>query len=302
MNYKNILDLIGNTPMVEIPKKIHGTNNRLLVKLEYFNPTKSLKDRVALAMIEDAEQKKLIDVNTTLIEPTSGNMGISLAFVCGIKGYQLILSMSEAMSIERRKLISHFGAKLILTKKELGFRGAIDKAYELSDQINNSIVLNQYENEANFQVHKNKTGEEIYQQTNREIDIFIAGAGTGACVSGVSSYIKEQKSLYTIAIEPAENNILSGGNMFNIHNLQGIGPNFIPKNFKAEFIDEVFHVTKEQAYNSAKFLAKSAGISCGISSGANAYCAFETAKQHQNKTICFIAADFCERYISSDFF
>lgn len=300
--YKNIFDLVGNTPIVEVPQHIHNTNNTILAKLEYFNPTKSLKDRVAIAMIDDAEKKGLINKDTIIIEPTSGNMGISLAFVCGIKGYRLILAMSEAMSIERRKMINHFGAEFVLTKKELGFQGAINKAYELQAQYDNSIVLNQYQNEANFNIHKNQTGPEIYSQTSGKIDIFIAGAGTGACLSGASCYLKSMKNVYTIGVEPSENDILAGGSTFSPHALQGIGPNFVPKNFKNEFVDEVFHVSKEQAFSTAKLLTKQCGIACGMSSGATAYCAFEQAKKHEGRTICFIAADFCERYISCDFF
>jgi cysteine synthase A len=300
--FKNILDYVGNTPLVEIPAQIHKTSNIVLAKLEYFNPTKSLKDRVALAMIMDAEKKGLLNENTTLIEPTSGNMGISLAFVCGIRGYRLILTMSEAMSIERRKLITHFGSSFILTKKELGFQGAINKAYELSREIADSLVLNQYENNANFEIHKQQTGAEIYEQTNGTIDIFIAGAGTGACVSGVSAYIKSKKSLYTIAIEPIESNILEGGNTFSPHALQGIGPNFIPGNFKQKYIDHIFHVSKEQSYQAARLLAEKAGIACGRSGGSTGYAALEVAKNYNQKVICFLVADFCERYSSGDFF
>ena len=300
--FKNILDCVGNTPLVEIPAKIHNTSNIVLAKLEYFNPTKSLKDRVALAMINDAEQKGILTKNTTLIEPTSGNMGISLAFVCGIKEYKLVLTMSEAMSVERRKLIAHFGSSFVLTKKELGFQGAINKAYELAAETENSLVLNQYENGANFEVHKSQTGKEIYDQSNGTIDIFIAGAGTGACVSGVSAHIKSKKELYTVAVEPSESNILAGGSQFSPHALQGIGPNFIPGNFKKDYIDMVFHASKEQAYKTARLLAQKAGIACGISGGATGYAALELAKSNSNKVICFLVADFCERYASSDFF
>ncbi len=297
-----ILDLIGNTPIVEIPKSVHGTSNNLFAKLEYFNPTKSLKDRVAVALIADAKAKGLITKDTTIIEPTSGNMGISLAFVCALKGYRLMLTMSEAMSIERRKLISHFGAQLVLTKKELGFQGAIDKAYELSREIPNSLVMNQYHNPANFDVHFNTTGPEIYTQMNGEIDIFIAGAGTGACVSGVSAYLKSQKSVHTIAIEPEENDILAGGTKCSPHALQGIGPNFVPDNFRKNVIDEIFHVSKENAYETSRMLAKSAGIAGGISSGGIAFAVLEKAKTVENQNICFIVCDFCERYVSCDLF
>ncbi len=296
-----MIDLIGNTPLVEISPSLHNTSNKIYAKLEYFNPTKSLKDRVALAMIKNAESAGLINRDSTLIEPTSGNMGISLAFIGGLFGYKVILTMSEAMSVERRNLIKHYGAELVLTKKELGFNGAIDEAYRLSKNIENSVVLNQYKNPANFEIHRTQTGEEIYNQLPN-IDMFVAGAGTGACISGVSACIKAKKDLHSVAVEPTESDILSGGEKWSPHSLQGIGPNFIPENFKKQYIDEILNVSKNDAYNFTKFLAKNAGIDSGISGGANGFAAFEVAKKHSNKNICFMVCDSCERYMSTDLF
>ena len=303
MKYKQIKDFIGNTPLVEIPKELHKTNNTILAKLEYFNPTHSLKDRIATYMIEDAEKKGLLTKDKIIVEPTSGNTGIALAWACSLKGYKIALTMPENVSEERKKLAKYLGAELFLTKKENGFKGAIEKAKELTKE-RNGFCFNQYEYNANYEAHYQITGEEIFKQTNGEVDVFIAGVGTGGCLSGVSTYLKEnsKKQVYTIGIEPIESNILDGGDKYSPHSLQGIGPNFIPKNFHKENIDEVFHVSKEDAYKTTKFLALNAGICGGISTGATAFCAFEKAKKLDNKTIVFIAADFCERYVSSDLF
>ena len=305
----NILSLVGNTPVIEIPKDLHGTDSKIFAKLEFFNPTKSLKDRVAVAMIEDAEKSGKITKDTVIIEPTSGNMGIALAFVCSIKGYKLILTMPESMSQERKKMVKYLGAQLELTKKELGFKGAIDKAYELSKEINNSIVLNQYNNNSNFLVHYNITGQEIYEQTNGELDVLVAGTGTGAFISGASAYIKEKqdRKLHTICVEPEESNILRGGNEFSPHAIQGIGPNFVPGNFNKNYIDHIFPIKKEEAINTTRLLARKAGICGGISTGAAAFCAIDFAKKLHKKgengqNILFIAPDFCERYVSTDLF
>ena len=303
MNYKKIQDFIGNTPLVEIHKELHKTSNTILAKLEYFNPTHSLKDRIATFMIEDAEKKGLLTKDKIIVEPTSGNTGISLAWACRLKGYKIILVMPENSSEERKKIAKYLGAELFLTKKELGFKGAINKANELAKE-RNGFCFNQYNYPANFEAHYNTTGKEIFEQTNGEVDVFIAGVGTGGCLSGVSKYLKEhsKKDVHTIGIEPVENDILDGGNKYSPHSLQGIGPNFIPNNFHKEVIDEVFHVSKEEAYNMTKFLALNAGICGGISAGSTAFCAFEKAKKLDNKTIVFIVADFCERYVSCDLF
>ena len=271
--------------------------------MEYFNPTHSLKDRIATYMIEDAEKKGLLKKDTVIVEPTSGNTGIALAWASILKGHKLILTMPENASEERKKLAVYLGAELFLTKKELGFKGAIDKANELTKE-RNGFCFNQYHYPANFEAHYHTTGKEIFEQTNGEVDMFIAGVGTGGCLSGVAKYLKEhtKKGVYNIAIEPIESDILEGGNKFSYHSLQGIGPNFIPDNFHKENIDEVFHVSKEDAYKTTKFLALNAGICGGISAGATAFCAFEKAKKLENKTIVFMVADFCERYVSSDLF
>ena len=289
--------------MVEIPKELHKTNNILLAKLEYFNPTHSLKDRIATFMIEDAEKKGLLTKDKVIVEPTSGNTGIAFAWACRLKGYKCILTMPENASEERKKIAVYFGAELFLTKKELGFKGAIEKAKELEKE-RNGYCFNQYNYPSNFQAHYNTTGKEIFEETNGEVDIFIAGVGTGGCLSGVSTFLKEhcKKNVHTIGVEPVENDILEGGQKYSPHSLQEIGPNFIPDNFHKENIDEIFHVSKEEAYNTTKFLALNAGISGGISSGATAFCAFEEAKKYENKTIVFMVADFCERYVSSDLF
>ena len=303
MIYESTLDLIGNTPIVEVSHKIHGTSNRLLAKLEYFNPTHSMKDRIATYMIEDAEKKGILTKDKIVVEPTSGNTGIALAYACRLKGYKLILTMPENASEERKKMAIYFGAELFLTPKEQGFKGAIDKAYKLAKE-HNGFCFNQYNYPANFEAHYNNTGKEIFNQTNGEVDIFIAGVGTGGCLCGVSAYLKEhsKKDVYTIGIEPAENDILAGGNKYSPHSLHGIGPNFVPKNFHKDVVDEIFHVSKQDAYNTTKMLALNAGICGGISSGATAFCALEKAKLLKNKTILFIVADFCERYVSSDLF
>ena len=303
MTYAKIQDLIGNTPLVEVPKELHNTSNTLLAKLEYFNPTHSYKDRIAIAMIEDAEKKGLLKKGQLIVEPTSGNTGISLAWASILKGYKIILTMPENASEERKKMSKYFGAELFLTKKELGFKGAIEKAYEIAEK-KNGFVFNQYNYPANFQAHYATTGKEIFEQTEGKIDMFIAGIGTGGGISGVSTYLKEHSdhNVYTIGIEPEENDILAGGNKYAPHLLQGIGPNFIPNNFHKDVIDEIFHVSKKNAYNTTKMLAQKAGIAGGVSSGATAYCAFEKAKLVKNKTIVFLVVDFCERYVSCDLF
>lgn len=298
----NHLDLIGNTPLVSIG--IDNGEKNIWAKLEYNNPTKSLKDRIAKFMIEDAEKSGLIHPGMTLIEPTSGNTGISLAFVCRLKGYNMVLTMPENMSIERRKMALLYGAKIVLTKAEDGFKGAIDKAFALQSETKNSHVLNQYDNLSNMEAHRQTTGKEIWEQTEGAVDVLIAGVGTGGMISGVSSFIKQRKpSFRAIAIEPTENNILEGGTMYSPHQLQGIGPNFIPKNFVRDVIDEIFHVSWENAVAGNKMLAK-AGIAGGISSGANMYCASVISQypEYKNKNIVIIVGSYAERYVSSKLF
>lgn len=303
MIYHNIQEYIGNTPLVEVPQNIHGTDNVLLAKLEYFNPTHSLKDRIATAMIEDAEEKGFLKKGTTIVEPTSGNTGIALAFACRLKGYKLVLTMPENASEERKKMALYLGAELLLTDKNLGFQGAIDLAFEVAEK-RGGFVFNQYNYPANLHAHYKSTGAEIFNQTNGEVDMFIAGVGTGGCLCGVSKYLKEncKHDVYTIGIEPIDNDILDGGTKYSPHALQGIGPNFVPKNFDKSLVNEVFHCSKDDAYNTTRMLALNAGILGGISGGATAYCALQKAKQVSKKTIVFLVADFCERYVSCDLF
>ncbi|QED22864.1 PLP-dependent cysteine synthase family protein [Candidatus Deianiraea vastatrix] len=299
---ENQLGLIGNTPIVMVKTKDALFGN-VFAKLEYFNPTHSLKDRIALAMVKDAESKGILNKDTTLVEPTSGNMGISLAFVCKIRGYRLILTMPENMSIERRKMAKIYGAQVVLTDAKLGFGGAIAKAKEIVASMENALNLDQYSNLANFEEHKN-TGREIYDQMKGDVDIFIAGAGTCGCISGVSHYMKyKNPNFKSIAIEPVENDILCGGSQFSTHSLQGIGPNFIPNNFKADLIDKITHISKDEAKIGLEILSENA-IAGGITSGATAFAAITEAKKPENKgkNIVFMVASFSERYLSTDMF
>lgn len=301
----SILDLVGNTPIIKINNDIFDTQNaNIFAKLDYMNPSGSMKDRIVQKMILDAENSGKLTKKTTLIEPTSGNTGIALACFCAVKGYKLILVMPSNMSIERRKMAELYGAKIVLTEPKDGFMGAITQAKKLASEMENAIVLDQYNNESNFEAHK-KTGEEIWKQMDGKIDFFIAGVGTGGNISGVASVIKKYNPNFkAIAIEPEENDILSGGNRYAPHSLQGIGPNFIPKNFKKELIDEIFHVGKEDAINTARLLAKKCGIPAGITSGATAFTAINIAKRPENagKNILFTVASCAERYLSSDLF
>lgn len=300
--FQSNIEMIGSTPLVEIHNDLFQA--RVIAKLEYFNPAKSIKDRLALAMIDDAEKRGLITQNTTIIEPTSGNTGIALAMLCASKGYKLILTMPETMSIERRKLLVAYGAKLVLTEGAKGMNGAIAKAQELRDSIENSIILDQFSNPANVEMHKKTTAEEIWKDTDGEVDIFIAGVGTGGTISGVSTALKQKKSsIYTIAVEPLASPVLSGGNPAP-HKIQGIGAGFVPENFHRNVVDEIFQVSNEDAVLTARNLAKEKGLLVGISSGATAYSAFEVAKRIENKgkTIVFIVASFGERYLSSVLF
>lgn len=299
---KQLTELIGNTPMVEL----NGTSRHwalskpLIAKVEYFNPGGSAKDRIALAMIEDAEKKGTIAPGATIIEPTSGNTGIGLAMVAAVKGYKLILTMPETMSIERRNLLKAYGAELKLTEGSKGMKGAIDAAEELRDSIPGSIILQQFENPANPQCHYDTTAEEIWQQTDGNIDVFVAGVGTGGTLSGTGKRLKElNPNIHIVAVEPESSPILSGGKA-GAHKIQGIGANFIPTNYNAAVADEVITVSDDSAIDTARLLAHKDGLLVGISSGAAAYAAATIAKRedYADKRIVVLLPDTGERYLS----
>ena len=296
----NILELVGNTPLVKINKLNEGKAD-VFVKVESFNPAGSIKDRPALNMIEDAEQKGLVNKDTVIIEPTSGNTGIGLAMVCAVKGYRMILTMPETMSIERRKLLQAYGAELVLTDGAKGMQGAVDKANELHKEIENSFIPQQFSNPANPKIHEITTAEEIWKDTDGKVDIIIAGVGTGGTISGLARALKAKKpNIKAIAVEPESSQMLAKG-IAGPHKIQGIGANFVPKNFDRNVVDEIFPVANEDAINYAKRSAKEEGILCGISSGASLYTANEISKRLENinKTIVVILPDTGERYLSS---
>lgn len=298
--YENLIQTIGNTPLVKVNKLSECKN--LYAKVEFFNPAGSVKDRVALAMIEDAESKGLINKNTTIIEPTSGNTGIGLAFISAIKGYRLILTMPETMSIERRKLLQAYGAELVLTDGAKGMKGAIEKAQELAEQTPNSFIPQQFKNPANPEKHYNTTAHEIWEDTNGKVDIFVAGVGTGGTVSGVGKYLKEQKTDVTIvAVEPESSPVLSGGQA-GTHKIQGIGAGFIPDTFDKNVVDKIITVTNEDAVETARKAAKQEGMFIGISSGASLYAAINLANENPDKTVVALLPDTGERYLSSVLF
>lgn len=293
MIYKNLLDLIGHTPMLE-------TQPGLLLKLERFNPGGSVKDRTALAMIEDAEKSGQLTPGATIIEPTSGNTGVGLAWIGRLKGYRVILTMPDTMSVERRNLLSAYGAELILTPGSEGMKGAIAKAEQLRDETPNAIILGQFTNPANPAIHYTTTGQEIWEDTAGQVDVFIAGVGTGGTVSGVGRALKEKNMLVEIiAVEPASSPVLSGGQA-GPHKIQGIGAGFQPDTYQAGFIDRVMTVTNEDAFAAARSLAKEHGLLVGISSGAAYSAAQQLAKQpeYKGKNIVVLLPDTGERYLS----
>ncbi len=299
--YDNITQTVGNTPLVKLNRIAEGLKATVLVKLESGNPLGSVKDRIGVAMIEDAEKKGLIKPGATLIEPTSGNTGIALAFTAAAKGYKLILTMPESMSIERRRLLQVLGAELVLTPAEEGMPGAIQAAEKLVDENPEAIMLQQFDNPSNPAIHSSTTAEEIWADTDGKVDIFVAGVGTGGTLTGVSVALKEKKpDLVAVAVEPEKSPVISGGKP-GAHKIQGIGAGFIPNNLQTDLIDDIVQINDEAAGAMARRLAKEEGILCGISSGGNVLAAVELAKRSENagKTIVTVICDTGERYLST---
>ena len=301
--YKGASELIGNTPLVEVTniEKELGLEATVLVKLEYFNPAGSVKDRVALAMIEDAEEKGLLKEGSVIIEPTSGNTGIGLAAIAAAKGYRAILTMPETMSVERRNILKAYGAEIVLTEGAQGMKGAIAKAEELAKEIEGSFIPGQFVNPANSAAHRNTTGPEIWKDTDGNVDIFIAGVGTGGTVTGVGEYLKSQNpKVKVVALEPKDSPVLSEGRA-GAHKIQGIGAGFIPKTYDANVIDEVFDVENDDAIRTGREIAQQEGLLVGISAGAALYAATEVAKRPENKgkKIVVLLPDTGERYLST---
>lgn len=304
--YDNVLELMGNTPLVRLHRieKEYGIEGRLLAKLESFNPARSIKDRIAIAMIDKAEKDGILKPGGTIIEPTSGNTGIALSLVAAAKGYKAVIVMPASMSVERRKLIAGFGAKVVLTPAAEGMKGAIKKASELQNEIDNSFIPGQFFNEENPKIHRNTTGPEIWEDTDNDVDIFVAGVGTGGTITGAGGYLKEKnKNIKIVAIEPKESPVLSKGQAGS-HKIQGIGAGFIPEVLDSTVYDEIVRVAGNDAYAMAGKLAKTEGILAGISSGAALYGAVKTATQAENKgkTTVVILPDTGERYLSTGVF
>ena len=304
--YNGALELVGNTPLVEV-KNIEeelGLEARILVILEYFNPAGSVKDRIAKAMIEDAEEKGLLKEGSVIIEPTSGNTGIGLASIAAVKGYRIILTMPETMSVERRNILKAYGAEIVLTEGAKGMKGAIEKADELAKEIPGSYIPGQFVNPANPEVHRKTTGPEIWKDTDGEVDLFIAGVGTGGTLTGVGEYLKSQNpDVKIVALEPASSPVLSTGKG-GPHKIQGIGAGFVPDVLNTTVYDEIFTVENDDAFATGKLLAKKEGILVGISSGAALYGAIELAKRPENKgkTIVALLPDTGDRYYSTPLF
>ena len=304
--HQNLISLIGNTPLMEVHNiaEAEHLKARLIVKIESKNPGGSQKDRVALAMIEDAERKGLLQPGATIIEPTSGNTGIGLAWVSSVKGYKLILTMPETMSIERMKLLKAMGATLVLTPGSEGMAGSIAKANQLKEEIPGAIILGQFDNPANPEAHIHTTAEEIWRDTDGQVDIFVAGVGTGGTLSGTAKGLKQHNpNIQAIAVEPQRSPILSGGKA-GPHQIQGIGANFIPKNYHPEVVNQVMTVTDEDAMSAARLLAQKEGLLVGISSGAALHAAMQLAQMEENtgKMIVVLLPDTGERYLSTELF
>lgn len=305
--YENSTELVGGTPLLKVSNyaKDQGvTDATILVKLEYFNPAGSVKDRIALSMIEDAEKKGILKPGATIIEPTSGNTGIGLASVGAAKGYHTILTLPETMSVERRNLLKAYGAELVLTEGAKGMKGAIAKAEELQKEIPGSIILGQFDNEANPAVHAAVTGPEIWQDTDGKVDIFVAGVGTGGTVTGVGTYLKSKNpAIKIVAVEPTDSPVLSGGQP-GPHKLQGIGAGFVPSVLNTQVYDEIITVTTEQAFSTGRLIAHKEGVLVGITSGAALYAATQLAKRPENagKTIVVLLPDSGDRYLSTPMF
>ena len=302
--YNNITETIGGTPLVRLNKIAKDIDGDILVKLESFNPGGSVKDRIGLSMIEDAEKKGVLKKGGTIIEPTSGNTGIGLALIAAAKGYKLIITMPDTMSVERRKLLEFYGAKIVLTPGEKGMKGAIEKAEELVKNTPGTFMPQQFKNPANPKIHRETTAEEIWKDTEGKVDILISGVGTGGTLTGIAQVLKKRKKDFkAIAVEPYDSAVLSGNNP-GPHKIQGIGAGFIPDVLDKDLIDEVFKVKSEDAFLTAKELAQKEGISVGISSGAALYAALEVSKRDENKSkkIVVILPDTGERYISTDLY
>jgi cysteine synthase A len=301
---ENIGELIGKTPLVRLNKVTQGCYAEVIAKLEFYNPVNSVKDRIGWAMIEDGEKKGLIKKGTVIIEPTSGNTGIAFAFTCAVKGYKLILTMPESMSVERSAIMKSFGAEIVLTEAPKGMKGAITKAEELIKETPNSFMPQQFKNPANPEIHRKTTALEIWNDTDGKIDILVSGVGTGCSITGISEVIKEKKpSSKSIAVEPSASPVLSGGAPSS-HKIQGIGAGFVPDVLNMKVVDEVIQVSNEEAVEAAKAMIKEEGIFCGISSGAAVHAALKVARREENKgkLIVVIIPDTAERYLSTDLF
>lgn len=302
--FNNVTSIVGATPLVRLTTVTEGVFGHVYAKLESRNPLGSVKDRIGLAMIEAAEAKEVINHDTTIVEPTSGNTGLALAFVCAIRKYKLILTMPETMSIERRKLLKHLGAELVLTPGAEGMKGAVSRAQDILANTDNAFMPNQFSNPANPAIHRKTTAEEIWNASNGMVDFFVSGVGTGGTITGVSEVIKSRKpSFKAVAVEPVDSPVLSGGKA-GPHKIQGIGAGFIPDVLNTKILDEVVTVTNEQAFETSRMLARLEGILCGISSGAAAFAALTLAGRPENrdKHIVVILPDTGERYLSTDLF